>query len=245
MSEDVQGSWPQFSNVVALDNADEFHYYAAVLVFGKKSPKMKNFSAFTMEFFRKHKDMEVREASGLTTSGVLGISRCIAVSGKTMLETSNTEMVSETNKVVTVYCPKSKVKISDALFSDSEFENMGSDWNEMVSSKIRTFAVLIRSLYFQEPDQFPCLMSEYPNIVKNYFRRRFRHYFRSRKCLKQKWCNHIHSFISTLCRKYYSYQQLKRVFMMKLRFGNRNMLFKPCNDVFIAFFCGHLTYVLI
>lgn len=160
---------PKAHSGIVLDEQDEFSYYAAALIFGKRSSKMKKFSVFSLDTFRKYKDIDLQEASGLTAEGTLGISRYLMVNKRVLLETSHTDMVSEINKIVTVFDRRYKTRISDAVFSDFEFKKLDNSWNDQVKSKIKTFSILIRAFYFKNISPFPLFISEYPNIAKSIF----------------------------------------------------------------------------
>ena len=126
----------------------EYNYYATALIFGSRSPHMKNFSAFSLDLFRT-KNLSYSEMSGLTPEGSMGIVRHLRIDESRLFETSHTDMRSETNKIVTYIDSGMGFHISDSLFSDSEFEYFQQDWNKTIENKIRTLGMLIKSLQVQ------------------------------------------------------------------------------------------------
>ena len=143
----------------------EYNYYATALIFGSRSPHMKNFSAFSLDLFRT-KNLSYSEMSGLTPEGSMGIVRHLRIDESRLFETSHTDMRSETNKIVTYIDSGMGFHISDSLFSDSEFEYFQQDWNATIENKIRTLGMLIKSLQVRDIRTMPLMVNEYLNISK-------------------------------------------------------------------------------
>jgi hypothetical protein len=143
----------------------EYNYYATALVFGSRSPHMKNFSAFSLDIFRT-RNLTFSEMSGLTPEGSMGIVRHLRIDEHRLFETSHTDMRSEINKIVTYVDSGMGFHISDSLFSDEEFEYFQQNWNDTIENKIRTLGMLIRSLQVRDIKTIPLMVNEYLNISK-------------------------------------------------------------------------------
>jgi hypothetical protein len=153
-------------NVELPFEADEYNYYATALIFGKRSPKIKNFSAYTFDIFRKKSGLVFSEHSGLNTKNHLEVIRNLQISNTRLLQTSHTDMRSEINGVVTYIDHDLNFNLSDAIFTDEEFEYYKHNWNETVINKIRSFGMLIRVLNERKISDVPLLINEYLNITK-------------------------------------------------------------------------------
>jgi hypothetical protein len=144
----------------------EYNYYAAALVFGSRSPKMRDFSAFSFEVFRKQKDLTFNEVTGLNTEGHMEITRNLIIDSDRGFQTSHTDMRSETNRVVSYIDNKFRFCLNDAVFSDDGFDYYGGDWNEIVRNKIRTLGILLESVHLRKIRDIPLLINEFLNISK-------------------------------------------------------------------------------
>lgn len=143
----------------------EYNYYATALIFGSRSPHMKNFSAFSLDIFRS-RNLSFSEMSGLTPKGTMGIVRHLRIDQDRLFETSHTDMRSETNRIITYIDSGMGFHISDSLFSDSEFEYFQRDWNTTIENKVRTLGMLIKSLQVRDIKTMPLMVNEYLNISK-------------------------------------------------------------------------------
>lgn len=144
----------------------EHHYYATVLVWGKRSPKVRDISAYSLDIFREEKDLVFGEYSALDTNNAREIVRHLTLGDSRQIETSYTDMRSEVNKVVTYIDPENRIHISDTLFSDEEFESLDEDWDRNVCSKIKHLGILIYCLHKKDIQPMPLFVNEFPNIMK-------------------------------------------------------------------------------
>jgi len=158
--------WPSAGkNSLVPFEKDEYNYYAAYLVFGQRNPIMLNLSAFSLEIFRKQR-LEMSEMQTQQMSGSIGISRCLKLDDIRAFSTSITDMRTEINKFVTYEDIRFRINVSDAIFSDEEFEYFACDWNDTVQNKIRTLGMLIRSIHERKIVDIPLLVNEFPEITK-------------------------------------------------------------------------------
>jgi hypothetical protein len=145
---------------------DEYSYYATALVFGTRGPKLRTFSPYSMEVFRKNKDLTYGEVEGLNTDSKLEINRHLRLDPKRIILTGHTNMASQVNNSVTYQDTQFNVKMADSLFSDSEFDYFAHNWDATVQNKIRTLGILIKSLQERVIKDIPLLINEFPNITK-------------------------------------------------------------------------------
>jgi hypothetical protein len=144
---------------------NEYNYYATALIFGKRSPLLKEFSAFSLEIFRT-KNLAFSEMEGLDPDSKLSIKRHLTIDNDRILETSHTDMRSSTNRIVTYIDDTFKIHMSDSVFSDEEFEYYLQNWNTTIENKIRTLGTLIWALHVRDVRPIPLMINEYPNITK-------------------------------------------------------------------------------
>lgn len=144
----------------------EYNYYATILVFGQRSPKVKNFSAFVFDAFKKHKDLSISEYSGLNPDNRLEIKRHLMLGDIRLIESSHTSMSSGINNIVSYIDKALRYYLSDSVFSDDEFEYYEQNWDVTVQNKIRTLGVLIQSIHERKVQEIPLLINEFPNITK-------------------------------------------------------------------------------
>jgi hypothetical protein len=144
----------------------EYNYYAAALVFGSRSPKMSDFSAFSFDVFRRHKELQFNEVSGLNTEGHMNITRNLILDSGRGIQTSHTDMRSETNRIVSYIDNTFRFYLSDTIFLDDALDSYGGDWNEIVRNKIKTLGILIESIHLRKVRDIPLLINEFLNISK-------------------------------------------------------------------------------
>ena len=143
----------------------EYNYYATAMIFGGRSPHLSEFSAFSMDIFRK-RNLVFSEMSALTVEGNLGIVRHLRIDETRLFEASHVDMRSETSRVITYVDIAAGFHLSDALFSDSEYEYFQRSWNKTVENKIRTLGMLIQSLQVRDIRTIPLLINEFQYISK-------------------------------------------------------------------------------
>jgi hypothetical protein len=143
----------------------EYNYYATALIFGSRSPKLKDFSAFSLDIF-KDKNLHFSEHSRLNTDDHMEITRHLNMGDDRYFESSHSDMRSEINRVITYVDSAFKFHLSDSVFSDSEFKYFEENWDATVQNKIRTLGILIKSIYERKIRDIPILINEYENITK-------------------------------------------------------------------------------
>lgn len=147
-------------------NKTEYHYYAILLIFGKRSPKVHQVSAYSLESLRSKKDLVYREESGLDIDGKQEIIRHLRLGEHRSIQTSHTDLRSDISRAITLIDTQHKVHITDSIFSDDEFRYFKEDWNRQIESKIRNIGILLYSMHHGTIDQLPLLVNECPNIAK-------------------------------------------------------------------------------
>jgi hypothetical protein len=149
-----------------MDNKDEFNYHAVSLIFGKKSPRIVDFQAFVFDILRKHPEIKYSEMSGLTPDNVLDINRELRIHDTRRFVSNNCKMSSGTCRIITFVDAIHRIHMSDSLFSVGEYEYFSRTWDKVVKNKVRTFGMLIRSVYEGKLFDIPLLINEFPNITK-------------------------------------------------------------------------------
>jgi hypothetical protein len=146
-----------------MDNNDEFNYHAVALVFGQNSPHLTEFKIYNI--LKKHAELKFFEHSALSTMDRIDTIRSLNISTSRSFMTNQCQQSSGINRVVTMIDSIYKIHISDALFSEKEYEYYSSKWDDVVKNKIRTLGMLIRSVYTGKLIDIPLLINEFPEIT--------------------------------------------------------------------------------
>jgi hypothetical protein len=146
-----------------MDDRDEFSYYAISMVFGRNSPHLTEFKIY--DIMKKYQDIKFSEYSSLSTENRLDTHRELKISTTRSFMSTQCQQSSGVNRVVTMVDSTYKIHISDALFSEKEYEYYSSKWNDVVKNKIRTLGMLIRSVYAGKLIDIPILINEFPEIT--------------------------------------------------------------------------------
>jgi len=149
-----------------MDYKDEFNYYAVSLIFGKKSPRIVDFQAYSIEIFREHKEIKYLEMSGLSVENVLDINRELHLTSTRQFIANSCKMSSGTCRMINFKDTVNKIQASDALFTVAEYDYFSMMWSTVVKNKIRTLGMLMRSVYEGRLIDIPLLINEFPNITK-------------------------------------------------------------------------------
>lgn len=148
---------------------NEYEYLATILIFGFKGAKAKEYTIFDNELFRQHKHLEVKENSHLSPdSNRLETFRQLIINPNIELRATHVS-ASEVAQILIFYNPLCKIAISDAIFSDSEFELTGYDWDTMVETRVSKLALLIKTFKDKNIEDLPILINEFPNITNVLF----------------------------------------------------------------------------
>lgn len=145
---------------------NEFNFFAIYLIFGPRSPYMDKFSHFSLDAFRKEKDIHFSEYSGMNQQNRMDTSRTLRIGTKKSIVTSHTRLSTGINQVVTYHDSDYKINMSDTVFSDDEFKRYNEIWDEYVIKKIKSFGMFIESVYKKQIRDVPLFINEYPQIVK-------------------------------------------------------------------------------
>ena len=146
--------------MIKLDK--EYEYYAVRLVFGDKSPKIRErYGRYCFEKFRRL-PFKFVETGKLNTANHLEITRTIKIDDERFFKSNHTEMSSEINKIVTYIDKTFNIHMSDSTFN----EYFNQNWNENVESKIRNLAILLFSIEKRLLSEIPLFLNEFPNIAK-------------------------------------------------------------------------------
>lgn len=147
----------------------EYDYYAAALIFGKQSPKMRNYSAYSFEALHKHKTLNFSEYSDVDEQGHLQVKRRLPLDQKRTVVTSHTDMRSGINRIVAYTDSEHDISMSDAIFNDYEIKKLEGDWERITGRKIRNLSFLIEALFEREVTEVPLLIEDFPEITKTLF----------------------------------------------------------------------------
>jgi len=141
----------------------EFNFYAVEILFGKRSPRIRDVSAFMFDILRKV-NLKTYEREELNTDNRRNIIRHIELDNKRRIETSHTDMGSGINRVVTYIDTQYNIHIADTLFSEEEYEYFEEEWPENLQSKIKNLGIFIEAVYKRDIEPIPILINEFPNI---------------------------------------------------------------------------------
>lgn len=149
----------------AMKAKSEWCYLSANLIFGPHKLKSKEMSIYSLDTFRKYKDLNVVQVSAIDTiTRRIDTKRNFKIRPHISLIGSHIQQSSEIAKILTYENSTARLHVSDAIFSDLEFEITGYDWEKMVDTRIQRLAVLIQALYDQDMEEIPLLINEFPNI---------------------------------------------------------------------------------
>jgi len=175
VGEEAEGLWCDYEKEETNMNdnyqfeKDEYNYHAVAMIFGMSSPKIKVFSAFAMDTFRKHKELKFSEITALNTDNRMETKRNLRLDEHRMFVSDHTELKSGINKIIRYCDAQYNVNIADAMFCDSDFEYFEKNWDATVQNKIRTLGILLRSVHERKVSDIPLLINEFPEITKTLF----------------------------------------------------------------------------
>jgi hypothetical protein len=144
-------------------NNDEFNYYAIAMVFGRNSPHLTEYKIY--DIMKKYQDIKFSEYSSLSTENRLDTHRELKLSITRSFMSTQCQLSSGVNRVVSLVDATNKIHMSDALFSEREYEYFSSKWDVVIKNKIRTLGMLIRSVYCGKLIDIPLLINEFPEIT--------------------------------------------------------------------------------
>ena len=153
-----------------MDFKDEFNYHAVTLIFGLKNPHVSNFKIFSQDVMRKYKNLQFKEVSVLTPENILDIKRELKLTDLRSFIADHCKMSSGVCRIITLVDVQNKIHISDAIFSDSEYDYFLKNWDDTVKNKIRTLGMLFRSVTEGKLMDVPLLINEFPNITNILFK---------------------------------------------------------------------------
>jgi len=144
---------------------NEWKYLAAVLIFGPQKIRAKELSIYSLDIFRNSKDIEVRSISYLDAlTRKLETRRNLKLRPHLLLTASHIQGGSEIAKILSFENEEKNVNISDAIFTDREFELTGFSWDKLVELRIYKLGLLIKSILDMTMEDLPLLINEFPNI---------------------------------------------------------------------------------
>jgi len=150
---------------VSTDDKNEWKYLAAVLIFGPQKIKAKELSIYSLDVFRGHKELNVVPVSTIgADTRRLETQRHLKIFQHISLTTKLVQAGSEVAKILLYENTSQNIHISDAIFTDREFELTSYNWANLVNSRIYKLSLLISSLFNQQMDDMPLLINEFPNI---------------------------------------------------------------------------------
>lgn len=145
---------------------DEYSYYATALIFGVHSPKVRDFTIYSFEGMRQHRDLSLAQRTHLNPNGRLETPRSLTFDFHRQLTTGQTQMSSSLNKALTYVDKEHRINISDSIFYDEELQYFSGDWNEVTKNKVEKLSILIHSLHVRTIDEIPLLINEFPEICR-------------------------------------------------------------------------------
>lgn len=146
--------------------SDEYSYYAALLVFGSQSSRIERFNQYSFDAFRNDTRLSLKEINMPDPNGSPDIIRHLSLSDGRSIYTSHSKMATGVSRIVTLSDPKAKMSLSDAIFTDDDYQYFKGDWNDISWSKIRTLGTLIRCALNRDLREVLKLVNEFPNISK-------------------------------------------------------------------------------
>ena len=99
----------------------EFNYLATALIFGKKSPIIRSFNAFSFDTLRKEKNIVFSEMEGLNPQSQMDVVRRLKMDDKREFETSHADVRSGISRILKYSDKEYNIRISDTIFNDEEF----------------------------------------------------------------------------------------------------------------------------
>lgn len=145
---------------------DEWKYLAAILIFGPQKVRCKELSIYSIDVFRDHKDLNVKTISSIDpVTGKLESKRNLKIRPHLLLTASHVQASSDVAKILSFQNEEKNIHISDAIFTDREFELTGFSWDRLVESRISKLGILINAIFYQKMDELPLLINEFPNLT--------------------------------------------------------------------------------
>lgn len=140
---------------------NEYHYLAAVLILGKKSPKLQCYTIYHLN--RKEINLEVTEVGELVNSKYT-VQRRLILNEKAYLESSF--ISNNVAKIITYIDIANHYKVSDALFFDDDFKAYKNIWDRILEERIDKLSLLIESIRKNQKEDLPVIITEFPNIIQ-------------------------------------------------------------------------------
>jgi hypothetical protein len=143
----------------------EWEYLSATLIFGPHRIRSKDLSVFSLDVFRSRSDLSVSQVSSIDTeTRRLDTKRHLKLRTNIGLTATHIQASSEIAKIIIFENTEKKVHLSDAIFTDREFELTGFVWERLIESRISKLAMLIKAIVDMKLDDVPLLINGFPNI---------------------------------------------------------------------------------
>jgi hypothetical protein len=144
---------------------NEWQYLAAMLIFGPQKIRSKELSVYSLDIFRTNKELNVAPVSFIDTdTRKLETKRYLKIRPHISFIATHVQSGSDVAKILGYENTEKNVHISDAIFSEREFELTGYNWDRLVDSRIYKLSVLIKSTLDRKIDDVPLLINEFPCI---------------------------------------------------------------------------------
>lgn len=145
-----------------------YEFLAGALILGENSPVLKDLRIYSNPLLWRKTDLgdslRITETQGLFEGTRRDTKRRLRFATGTILETSHTA-VNGIAQIITLINSSNRVRMSDALFNDNEFNYNKHVWLKTLQSRIDRVFVLIKTLHTEYKGDIPMLIDDFPNIA--------------------------------------------------------------------------------